>query len=87
MKKTVLIVLIFLFACKSKVEKIKPVVASISESIYASGIIKSKNQYEAFVTVNGNIDQIFVPFGVLEQQTNYPAITPIVNLLRWHCFV
>lgn len=57
------IAFVYLFACKSKIEKIKPIVASISESIYASGIIKSKNQYEAFVTVNGNIDQIFVAEG------------------------
>jgi HlyD family secretion protein len=63
MKKILFISFIFFFACKSKVEKIKPVVASISESIYASGIIKSKNQYEAFVTVNGNIDKIFVHEG------------------------
>ena len=41
----------FIISCKSKVEKIKPSIESISESIYASGIIKSKNQYQAFATV------------------------------------
>jgi len=49
--------------CKSKFEKTKPTISAISESIYASGLIKSKNQYEAFVTVNGTIDQIFVSEG------------------------
>ena len=55
--------MVCLLSCKGKVEKTKPVFETISESIYASGIIKSKNQYEAFLTVNGNIDQIFVTEG------------------------
>lgn len=54
---------LLLFACKNNVPKIKPTVASISESIYASGIVKSKNQYQAFATVNGIIDQVFVSEG------------------------
>lgn len=54
---------ISLFACKQKVEKNKPIVSDISESIYASGLIKSKNQYQAFATVNGIVDQIFVSEG------------------------
>lgn len=62
-KKTCWIAFLIVFSCKSKVEKIKPIVQSISESIYASGKLKSKNQYEGFVTVNGNIDQIFVSEG------------------------
>ena len=40
-----------------------PILAPISESIYASGIIKAKNQYEAYLTVSGNIDQVFVAEG------------------------
>jgi HlyD family secretion protein len=54
---------ILLITCKPKIEKIKPVEASISESVYASGIIKSKNQYQAFVTVNGIIEKVFVSEG------------------------
>jgi len=50
-------------ACKSKVEKIHPSVESITESIYASGIIKSKDQYQAFANVNGIIDSVFVESG------------------------
>lgn len=53
----------FLICCKDKVEKIKPEIASITESIYASGIVKSVNQYQAFATVNGIIDTIFVSEG------------------------
>lgn len=47
----------------SKVEKIKPTTEAISESVYASGIIKSKDQYLAFATVSGVIDSIFVSEG------------------------
>jgi HlyD family secretion protein len=62
-KKILFVTTLFLFSCKSKVEKIKPTIASISESIYASGTIKSKNQYQAFATVNGIIDEIYVNEG------------------------
>ena len=60
---TYIIFVLVLLSCKSKVEKIKPSIESISESIYASGIIKSKNQYQAFATVNGIIETIFVTEG------------------------
>lgn len=50
-------------ACKSKVEKIKPRLSSISESIYASGSIKSKNQYQIYVTVSGIVDTVLVAEG------------------------
>lgn len=63
MKNIFIALSIILFACTGKEEKITPVIGPISESVYASGTIKSKNQYEAFVTVNGNIDQIFVAEG------------------------
>jgi RND family efflux transporter MFP subunit len=58
-----LITLMLLVSCNSKVQKIKPSVEAISESIYASGIVKSKNQYQAFATVNGIIDSIYVSEG------------------------
>lgn len=62
-KQLFILLSIFLFACKSKVEKIKPSVEGITESIYASGIIKSKNQYQAFATVNGIIENVIVVEG------------------------
>jgi len=59
-----LVFLVFIFSsCSIKSEKIKPTISAISESIYASGLVKSKNQYQAFVTINGTIDQIFVSEG------------------------
>ena len=54
---------LFLIACKDNKEKTKPTTKSITESVYASGIIKSKNQYQAFATVNGIIQEIYVNEG------------------------
>ena len=62
-KLSFFILILFIFSCKSKVENVKPEISSISESIYASGIIKSKDQYEAFATVNGIIENIYVSEG------------------------
>lgn len=59
----ILFVIGLLFSCGKKTETIKPTEASITESIYASGIIKSKDQYQAFATVNGIVEQIFVTEG------------------------
>jgi HlyD family secretion protein len=58
-----LICLLFLFSCQSDSTKIKPTIEDISESVYASGIVKSKNQYEVFSTVNGVIKEILVKEG------------------------
>lgn len=64
MKKSILICLVFvLFACKKKTETCTPEIASVSESIYATGLVKSKNQYLAYATVNGIIEQIYVEEG------------------------
>lgn len=52
-----------LYSCKNKTETIKPTVSSISESVYASGVVKSQNQYQAFATVNGIIENIYVKEG------------------------
>ena len=64
MKNTLLIgLLIFEISCSKKQESTFPTEGKITESIYASGSIKSQDQYQAFVTVNGVIDQIFVKEG------------------------
>lgn len=52
-----------LLGCKSKVEKIHATTEDITESVYASGIIKSENQYQVFATVNGIIEKVFVQEG------------------------
>jgi HlyD family secretion protein len=56
-------IILYFVSCKDKKQKIKPTVSNISESVYASGIIKSKNQYQAYATVNGIIQTVYVSEG------------------------
>lgn len=54
---------ILLIACNRKVQKIKPELTGITESIYASGTVKSLEQYQAYATVNGIIKDVYVAEG------------------------
>ncbi|MHA8107374.1 efflux RND transporter periplasmic adaptor subunit [Aquirufa sp. 5-AUSEE-100C1] len=54
---------ICLGSCAKKEEAISPTKGNISESIYASGAIKSADQYQAFVSVSGIIEEIYVKEG------------------------
>ena len=62
-KLVIFITIICIFSCKKKQEKIQPTIESITESVYASGIIKSKNQYKVFSTVSGLISDVLVTEG------------------------
>jgi HlyD family secretion protein len=62
-KKILFLFLTFTFSCKTKQEKLKPVQETITESVYASGVVKSKNQYKVFSLANGLIDRILVTEG------------------------
>ncbi len=55
--------LLTIFSCKQSPEKTSPVVESISESVYASGVVKSENQYQVYSTVSGLIQEILVNEG------------------------
>ncbi len=68
-------ILNLLSACKSKENKIKPIKQAISESLYASGSIKSKNQYQVFSTVNGIVEKVFV-----EEGDTVSVGSPIVSI-------
>lgn len=61
----VLLIVFSPFACKKQVEKTTPTVEKITESVYASGIIKSKGQYQVFSTVGGLIQKMLVKEGDL----------------------
>ena len=52
-----------LSSCGGKDEQANPVVQDISESVYASGVIKAVNQYEVFSTTNGILSEIYVEEG------------------------
>lgn len=51
---------ILAFSCNRRIETTKPVTENITESVYASGIIKSKDQYQVFANVTGTISRILV---------------------------
>ena len=52
------------FSCNQKAEQaIQPKQENISESVYASGIIKSQNQYQVYSTVSGLLKQVLVKEG------------------------
>lgn len=55
--------LLLMLSCKGKQEQISPVIKSITESVYASGIIKSVGQYQVFSTVSGLVQEIYVKEG------------------------
>ena len=58
-----LAVLFLLASCKGKWEKTQPSVGKITESVYASGIIKARHQYQVFSRVSGLIISIPVTEG------------------------
>lgn len=66
MYKFPLFISFFLFlACSKKVEQTKVESGPITESVYASGLVKSKNQYQVFSTVNGLVEALLVNEGDL----------------------
>jgi HlyD family secretion protein len=57
------IVLLIFVSCQKKIETVKPVRESITESVYASGIVKSVNQYQVFSSMSGTIAEVYVKEG------------------------
>jgi len=60
-----LLLLFLLSACNKKPEPIEPSIEKITYSVYASGIIKSNNQYQVYAKTNGIISAIYVKDGDL----------------------
>jgi HlyD family secretion protein len=54
-----------LASCKKKQEKTNPVEEKITESVYASGIVKSNDQYQVYSSVNGLVAEVLVTEGSL----------------------
>ena len=61
--RDLLLILSVSTSCSSKQESTFPEVNKITESVYASGLIKSARQYQVFAAVNGIIQQVFVEEG------------------------
>ncbi len=54
---------LILSACGKKAETITPIVGPITESVYASGVVKARGQYTVFPTVNGTVNALLVAEG------------------------
>lgn len=63
MKIFIPILLLLVVGCGSKSETVHPKIQDISSSVYASGTIKSKSQYQAVPLVSGIIQDIYVDDG------------------------
>ena len=63
MKKIFIVTVLFLISCKDKLAQTKPTIGDVTESVYASGIIKSENQYTVFSTVTAILNKIDVVAG------------------------
>lgn len=61
----IFLVLFWLTACRQKKETTTATVETITESVYASGTVKSLNQYQVFASANGIITAINVQEGDL----------------------
>lgn len=68
LKIIVLITTVVINGCTGKTETTYPVRKDITESVYAAGVVKSKNQYEVFAELNGKIESVFVKEGDTVQQ-------------------
>ncbi|WP_230392272.1 efflux RND transporter periplasmic adaptor subunit [Pontibacter sp. FD36] len=60
--------LVCLASCGGEREKTQPTVEDITESVYASGVVKSRNQYQVYPVVSGIIEEILVTEGDTVQQ-------------------
>jgi multidrug efflux pump subunit AcrA (membrane-fusion protein) len=67
--------LLLLSGCGRKQETIRPTVGPITESVYASGIVKAAGQYQVYPTVTGTVMALLVKEG-----DTIAAGTPLVRI-------
>ncbi|MCE3296703.1 MAG: transporter [Crocinitomicaceae bacterium] len=58
-----LLMILLLFSCSKKTETASPEQGDITESVYASGIVKSEGQYQVYPRSNGTLEALFVQEG------------------------
>ncbi len=61
-------VTLFLYSCSSNEPTVFPERENISESVFASGLIKAKDQYRAFANTSGILKEIYAEEGDLVHQ-------------------
>jgi len=59
----IIVFFIILISCGSKQEFVQPTVEKITETIYASGYVKSKDQYQVFSKANGILVKTWIQKG------------------------
>lgn len=69
--------LLLLLSCNGEEEKTKPVLTSITESVYASVTIQPDSLYEAYAIVNGILDQNLVEEGEMVNKG-----TPLAQIIN-----
>lgn len=55
--------LLFFSACRKKDESISPTVGSITESVYASGVVRSRGQASVYASASGILQKSLVSVG------------------------
>jgi multidrug efflux pump subunit AcrA (membrane-fusion protein) len=58
-----LLLIVSFLSCSKKEKGIKPQLGTITEAVYASGIIKAENQYIVYATVSGILQKVHVVAG------------------------
>lgn len=58
-----LLIISVLSCSKNETEEIKPTIGAVTESVYASGVIKAEGQYTVYATVNGTLQKVNVIAG------------------------
>lgn len=59
------LMVLWLMACRKKQEQTQPTLQPITEAVYASGIVKSVQQYQVYAATNGIVQKIWVTEGDL----------------------
>ncbi len=72
-----IVILSIVTACGKKQDTIHPTIEKITSSVYASGIVKSRNQYEVYSKTNGLLTEVLVKEG--EVVTKGQAIIKLAN--------
>lgn len=69
-------ILFLLISCNKDEHKLHPSLESVTESVYASGVVKSKNQYQVYAAASGIISRILVSKGdIISKGTPLMQIT------------
>ncbi|HEX2607329.1 MAG TPA: HlyD family efflux transporter periplasmic adaptor subunit [Flavisolibacter sp.] len=63
MKVTPLMLLVLAMACRNSHESTRPMARNITESVYATGRVVSKEQYEVYAPVSGIVQTVHVQVG------------------------